>query len=64
MTMTERLERRGVEKSIARGVKKVALRMLKEGVELVFIAKLTQLSITKIQQWQKESLKEQEHIST
>jgi predicted transposase YdaD len=44
MTMAEVLTQRGIEKGIVEGVERVALEMLKIGLEIPFIASVTKLS--------------------
>jgi predicted transposase/invertase (TIGR01784 family) len=48
MTFAETLEERGIQKGREEGIQKVALTMLKEGVDTAFIIKTTGLSLTDI----------------
>ena len=45
MTLADRIRRQGIEKGISRGVEITAMRMLKENVDINFIARITGLSI-------------------
>ncbi len=50
----ERGERKGIEKGIEKGKIETAIKMLKEGVDVAFISRITDLPIEKINDLQKE----------
>jgi len=50
MKMINEIERKGMEK----GMEKTAIRMLKEGTEIAFISRITELSIERIKELEKE----------
>ena len=50
MTFAEQMEARGIEQ----GKQDIALRMLNEGVELAFIAKVTDLSLADLKRLQEK----------
>ena len=58
MTIAQWLEERGMQKGIEKGIEEgmeiVAKRLLSEGTEIAFVAKITKLSLDRVKKLQKE----------
>ena len=49
MTLAEKLEQQGIKKGMQKGIEDVVLSMLKEGVDIAFISRVTGLSLKAIE---------------